>query len=208
MSESPRYERPKTPETGDEFLTDKEKLDIALERSQYNFEQRGIDPLTGLNNRIAFERDLENEIKLYERSQKRESDHFAVMFIDLDNFGAVNKTIGHAEGDKVLRRVAEIFTNTVRSTDVLSRYGGDEFYILLPQTTEEEAVIVGNKILGNLKNDENLAKFNIGASIGVSTPDVSINAENAEKLVHFADAAGREAKIAGKNQVKVYSGEE
>ncbi len=93
------------------------------------------DDLTGLHNRRHFERELTRELKLIERH----GGDAAVLLIDLDGFKAVNDTHGHAGGDELLRHVASTLRGRVRETDLVARYGGDEFSILLRQTSAEAA---------------------------------------------------------------------
>ncbi len=195
MSESPKFERPTTPETGDENFTPEEKAALYLERSQYNLEQLGKDRLTGLGNRMSFDRELERELMLHGRGGQ----DCSILFVDLDNFKQVNDSKGHLEGDRALQKVAEVLTHSVRGTDFVARFGGDEFYILLPQTDKEEAVNAGNKILNALNTDEVLSDFGIGASIGVSSSSLSTNPV---ELVHLADVAAKKAKQSGKNRVE------
>lgn len=156
--------------------------------------EQGTDRLTGLKTRLIFERELHKSLRFGET---------CVMFIDLDNFKNVNDTLGHLEGDNVLKRVADVVIHTVRETDTAARFGGDEFYVLLPQTNNESAEIVANKILSNLKQDSRLHELNITASIGISSSHGSLG-PTPESLVRAADAAANAAKQAGKDTVKLY----
>ncbi|MSU74568.1 GGDEF domain-containing protein [Candidatus Kaiserbacteria bacterium] len=198
MSESPKFERPETPETGDETFSLEEKAAMYLERSQHNLEQLEKDRLTGLSNRMGFDRALERELML----RARGGQDCSILFIDLDNFKQVNDSKGHLEGDRVLQEVAEVLTHSIRGTDLVARFGGDEFFILLPQTDKEEALETGNKILTALNGSKELfIGPGITASIGISSSSLSANAT---ELVHFADLAAKKAKQSGKNQVMTF----
>jgi diguanylate cyclase (GGDEF)-like protein len=210
MGESPTFERPTTPEDGDEFLTSEEKSELYLERSKYLLEQRGIDSLTGVKNRFAFQEDLDRILKFVRgdidahRAGIEPIGEVSLIFIDLDNFGQVNKLIGHLAGDEVLKKAVEIIKGSVREeTDIVGRFGGDEFFVLLPRANEETAKERANTILANLQSDAKLQELGVGASIGISS---SVESTDPTALVHFADEAARHAKQSGKNRIEVYSG--
>ena len=101
------------------------------------------DPLTGLLNRRSFERALSNQLA----HVRRYGTSSALLFIDLDDFKYVNDSLGHAEGDKLIVRVAETLTAELRETDVLARLGGDEFAVLLPHAEPAHARVVADKLL-------------------------------------------------------------
>ncbi|MBE0595988.1 MAG: diguanylate cyclase [Desulfuromonadales bacterium] len=154
------------------------------------------DTLTGLFNRRRFQRDLEFMINYSCRYRHS----FALLFIDLDNFKAINDMHGHAWGDRYLVRVGEVLTEAMRSTDCVARLGGDEFALLLPETEGEGAEMVARKILSRLnqcrvavENDE----YVISASVGLALyPN---DGEDPEELVAHADTAMYQAKEAGRN---------
>lgn len=154
------------------------------------------DHLTQLPNRRLFKDRLELSItqaKRYERS-------VGVMFIDLDRFKLVNDTHGHAEGDKLLKNVAQRLLNSVRAGDTLARQGGDEFTILLPDLVHpEDAAIIAEKVLEELKAPFNVAgqDFCAAASIGISV--FPRDGENADNLLKNADIAMYKVKANGKN---------
>ena len=106
-------------------------------------------------------------------------------------------------GDKVLKKVAEILKDSVRSTDTLARYGGDEFVILLSDTNKERTVIITEKIRASIDNDPELKGFGITASFGVCSSDIS-TATNSEDFIKHADEAAYFAKRSGGNRVEVY----
>jgi len=128
------------------------------------------------------------------------------MFVDLDNFKNINDTLGHNTGDKLLKRVAQRIAESVRESDTVARWGGDEFLIIVPDLTQTiEAEAIAEKILMNLSRliqiDEN--EFNVSASIGIAAfPE---DGESSEELLSNADAAMYEAKNAGKNTFRHYT---
>jgi diguanylate cyclase (GGDEF)-like protein len=144
------------------------------------------DPLTATPNRAVFLDRLSSAIAL---ARRRESS-LALLFIDLDDFKAVNDTLGHPVGDEVLRLVARRLTTAVRGSDSVCRYGGDEFLVLLPDVaTAEDAVLIANEILGILTAPAAVAGHPVAlrASVGVSLfPD---DADDTGTLIGRADAA-------------------
>ena len=160
-----------------------------------------VDVLTGLPNRALFSDRLERilaQAKRYKRT-------FALLFLDLDGFKAINDTYGHATGDQVLREAGKRLQEAVRVVDTVSRLGGDEFTILLVQiNTPEEAAIVAERILAALAQPLSLADkpITIGASIGISV--YPRNGEEAAPLLQRADNAMYMAKVSGKNTFRFY----
>src|SRR6059036_1543953 len=159
------------------------------------------DEVTGLYNRRFFSLRLEEELSRYRRFNHPVS----VVLLDLDGFKAVNDDLGHAVGDDTLRDVAQILMKHSRGINVVSRYGGDEFAVLLVETSKAGARLYADRIR------EVVAKYPfshgkvITASFGVaSLPDDE--ATTAEDLFRAADEALYAAKRAGKNQVAAASG--
>ncbi len=162
-----------------------------------------LDALTGLNNRRQFEIRLNQEVS----NSKRNNTPMCCMMIDVDYFKKVNDTYGHAAGDCVLRNVADIIKAEIREYDIACRYGGEEFFIILPQTTINEASLVAQrlrKVIEDTKTDikecniDNVNYLKVTVSIGVCAYDTSMDAaETAQK----ADKALYEAKETGRNRV-------
>ncbi|EDZ63627.1 diguanylate cyclase (GGDEF domain) with PAS/PAC sensor [Sulfurimonas gotlandica GD1] len=154
------------------------------------------DALTGLANRTLFLERLSQLLK------QRESDInvHAVLFIDLDHFKVINDEKGHATGDKVLVEVAHRLRGLIRKGDTLSRFGGDEFTILLENIhSADEAAKVAQKILDKLRepiiiNEDN---YQVTTSIGISLSPY--NSKDSEVLLHYADVAMYKAKSNGKD---------
>jgi len=154
------------------------------------------DPLTGLSNRKFFAE------KLYESLQwaKENNLYIALFFIDLDGFKEVNDTLGHDMGDRLLVTVAQRLTNCLRGSDTVSRFGGDEFTVILRTIPNiQVAEKIANKILSALNEtfvlEKNTAK--ISASIGISI--YPVNGQDPEILIQLADNAMYKAKHFGKN---------
>jgi diguanylate cyclase (GGDEF)-like protein len=162
-------------------------------------EQAYFDSLTGLANRGLFHDRLRQALARATRTDKR----IAVVFVDLDNFKAVNDTFGHKVGDEVLRAIADSVRAAVRQTDTVARMGGDEFTVLVePLNEAEDAVTIAHKILSAVHVAIKLpcVRVQLTASIGVVLfPD---HARNAESLVESADRAMFFAKRRGGNRIQ------
>ena len=162
------------------------------------------DALTGLPNRTTFDNDLHIAIA----QKRRYGGQVAVLFMDLDRFKIINDTLGHAMGDKLLIKVAEVFKNSVRESDTLARLGGDEFAVLLPEIEHSNTAMV---VAGNLAKAISKPllldghELHLSTSIGISTfPD---DGSDAETIVTNADTAMYSSKERGRNQVTFYSSE-
>lgn len=160
------------------------------------------DALTGLPNRLLFEDRLQQTLA----QASRQDQMVAVLFIDLDNFKAINDTQGHAVGDQLMRITAERLTGCVRSADTVARHGGDEFTALLVNITRiADAELVARKILDVLAQAFVIGGLElfITASIGIALyPADGIDTDT---LTHHADSAMYRAKQAGKNKFDLYN---
>jgi len=145
------------------------------------------DPLTNLLNRRVMETVLEREFK----RSKRYTNQLSVVFLDLDYFKNVNDIFGHAVGDEVLIIVADILSAMCRESDVVTRFGGDEYVIILPETKTEKAKSMMNRINNHIKSSPLLVQgesVNVSLSFGIaSTEDKAIN--DYSKLLDKADKA-------------------
>ncbi len=163
-------------------------------------EQAITDPLTDLyNHRHLFER-LEEEFARASRNNQP----FAVMMMDLDNFKFFNDTYGHLTGDEALRFVGERLREALRTSDIIGRYGGDEFMAVLPETSREEAERTGERIMLSLAQhsfplDDSGEHIPMGLSIGIACYPYDSGTE--QELIALADAALYEAKRLGGGQV-------
>jgi diguanylate cyclase (GGDEF)-like protein/PAS domain S-box-containing protein len=168
------------------------------------YRQANYDTLTNLPNRRLFYDRLGQAIKLGHRT----SLPVALLFIDLDRFKEINDTLGHAAGDKLLIEAAQRICSCVREADTVSRLGGDEFTVILPEIGDiAQAKKIAQKIVQEMtkpfffKNNEN--SYQISASIGVSV--YPLDAESQGALIHCADNAMYSAKAAGRNCFICYS---
>lgn len=162
------------------------------------------DALTGLINRRNFTLHAQH---IFTGSMAKKSP-LALLFVDIDDFKRVNDTYGHAFGDIVLIRFANLLKNCLRTVDISCRYGGEEFVILLPRTTLKMAKVISHRIMrqtGELRFDEQPG-FTFSVSIGlVAVPPHT--GKNMDDCLGQADCAMYEAKKAGKNRVTVYRGQ-
>ena len=164
-----------------------------------------MDALTGLNNRRQFELRLKQEVS----NSKRNNMPLCCIMIDVDYFKKVNDTYGHAAGDCVLKNVSDVIKNEIREYDIACRYGGEEFFIILPQTKLKEAAAVAQrlrKVIEDTRMDikeagvEGLSYIKVTASLGVCKYDDTMSAN---EFVQKADKALYEAKTTGRNRVMV-----
>jgi diguanylate cyclase (GGDEF)-like protein len=158
------------------------------------------DPMTKLYNRRYFTEISEKILKL----SKREKNYLSIIILDIDNFKNINDIYGHSVGDKVIISLANKLSELQRTSDIICRYGGEEFIILLPSTNQENAKIVAEKIRKSVESliitlsfDKNIT-FTI--SLGVSHIDLE-NEDNIEEGLKRADRALYKAKESGKNRV-------
>jgi diguanylate cyclase (GGDEF)-like protein/PAS domain S-box-containing protein len=162
------------------------------------------DFLTGLPNRLLLNDRIMQAITL----AKRSSTQLAVLFLDLDNFKHINDSLGHETGDKLLQSVTQRLRTCVRSSDTVSRQGGDEFVILLTDGKYgEDAALTADKILTELALPHRLDKneLHITTSIGISIyPE---DGQDAETLIKNADTAMYHAKEKGRNNYQFFSSE-
>jgi len=160
------------------------------------------DSLTGLYNRAHFESVLRNRIEY----ANRRTDTLAVAMIDVDGFKGVNDSQGHAMGDLALRQVAHLLAGQARETDIVARYGGDEFSWLMPETSVEAALAVADRIRRLVFEMRLEMDLPISLSIGIaSCPG---DAATMPELIDLADVAMYQSKGAGGNQVRRYSAAE
>lgn len=161
------------------------------------------DWLTQLLNRWGLEEALETELDRALRS----GHVFAIAFFDVDRFKSINDTLGHGFGDHVLRRIAAVIGRGRRSYDVPGRWGGDEFLLILPETTLAEAVLVAERMVSEVAVELLAAprghSVTLSAGVAASTGVASVDA-----LVECADRAMYRAKAMGGNRVYAFDPEE
>ena len=187
------------------------QIALALERAAWqqranHFQVMSItDPLTELHNRRYLEARLAEELS----RTKRYNYPLSFMMIDIDDFKLYNDLNGHQAGDRALEITAQCLRAALRKVDVASRYGGEEFSILLPQTTLQEAGVIADRIRRKIMSAEypHGKTQPLGAvtvSIGLSSYSPSL--DSAEAIVRAADRALYHAKSHGKNRAYAYQG--
>lgn len=167
------------------------------------------DPLTGLFNRRSFFDSARRELN---RTERR-GGSVSFLMIDADHFKNINDVHGHACGDIVLRALGLFISNSIREEDILARYGGEEFVVILPETSEEEAVQVAERMrksLSNIKIPIGHCEVNITISIGVyeykgQGETAKLDEKDVDQVVRNADKALYKAKESGRNLVCSFS---
>ncbi|MEG2983259.1 MAG: diguanylate cyclase [Peptostreptococcaceae bacterium] len=162
-----------------------------------------VDELTGLYNHRYFQESLENIMELADENKTSVS----LLFMDIDYFKNYNDINGHQAGDLLLKQIGNILKSSIRENDVVARYGGEEFAVILPDTNEEDAVKVGERIRVSIEQtyfygQESQPNHNMTISIGVSS--YPLRANNKHQFINTADDALYRAKSLNKNRVEVY----
>jgi diguanylate cyclase (GGDEF)-like protein len=160
-------------------------------------EQAITDGLTGVKTHRFFMEALSSEWKRSSRASRA----FALVLMDLDRFKFVNDFYGHLEGDLVLQRVGQILETNCRRSDVVARYGGDEFVILMPETSIDQAHALAERLRLWLSQDAMLAEHRISGSFGVAS--FPAHGFSAEDIIRVADAGMYSAKHNGGNRVSM-----
>src|SRR5437868_6531401 len=158
-------------------------------------QQSITDGLTGVKTRRFFWEGLNSEWKRASRSGRP----FSVVLMDLDKFKEVNDSLGHLEGDLVLARVGRLLEQRCRQSNVVARYGGDEFIILMPETGVDQAQILAERLRLWVANDPMLNEHHITGSFGVAS--FPVHGFSAEDIIRVADAGMYVSKHAGGNRV-------
>ncbi|CAM4163138.1 sensor domain-containing diguanylate cyclase [Saccharibacillus endophyticus] len=160
------------------------------------------DGLTGLWNRRYFEQAFDSQLARQAAGQS-DGRPLSLILLDIDRFKVFNDTWGHAEGDLVLKHVGRLLQQQVRTGDIPVRFGGEEFAILLPDTSQEEATVAAERIRKSLESESPSRKYCITASFGIAT---SGGGRSKEKLLEGADRALYRAKDEGRNRVCIDMG--
>lgn len=156
------------------------------------------DQLTNLFNRRYFYEALNRACK---RQQRNNSGLF-ILLLDIDHFKSINDNLGHAAGDAALRELANLLIKTVRETDVVARWGGEEFIILVEDSTLDQAIVFAERVRAGIDSYPFTINHPVSVSIGIARyyPQLS----ECETTISRADLALYEAKRSGRNQVKVF----
>jgi len=189
------------------WLTGRRGFQRIRERLDYEdqiWQQANFDSLTGLSNRSLFMDRMDRALSYV----RRHSDELALLYIDLDRFKDVNDTRGHACGDRLLQEAARRLQGCVREMDTVSRLGGDEFTVILPEIADSlSATAIANKILGELARPFDLdgCEIHLSASIGITTyPE---DGDTPGVLLQNADTAMYRAKSGGRNTYRFFTWE-
>jgi len=179
------------------------QIAVAIDRTNFKrkageFEQRSLtDALTGLRNRGYLEERLTEEIS----QARRYRSSMCLIMIDVDNFKSYNDSFGHPAGDAVLKSVANVFRETLRTADVAARYGGEEFAILLPHTAIDEATVIAERIRQQVERTE-FDHRRVTISLGIAS--YSKEFDEPKDWITAADMALYEVKENGRNGIRTY----
>ena len=161
------------------------------------------DALTSVGSRKLLEDKLQAECACAKRYKRQ----FSIAIIDLDNFKTINDVLGHAAGDDALRKLADCMKSQKRTTDILTRYGGDEFVIIMPETKAKDAVTLLERIRDKIQEIKVVENLPMTISCGIAqslSPDSGIGTDSSREVMRRADLALYEAKSAGRNCVKIW----
>lgn len=180
---------------------------LAAELKEANdrlFEQASTDPLTGLKNRRAFTENLRALLQCHRET------FFSLMMIDVDHFKEYNDTFGHPAGDKVLIQLSSLLSEALSDQSVIARFGGEEFIVALPETSEENSILIAERLL-QITREFSWEKKPVTISVGVATflgkSKHSLEDKNQlSDLIESADKALYHSKIHGRNRSTHASG--
>jgi diguanylate cyclase (GGDEF)-like protein len=158
------------------------------------FTELRTDPLTRVSNRRALDECLENMFSLMHRYEQE----FSIAIFDIDHFKKINDERGHLQGDQVLQRVARLIDDNIRDTDVVARFGGEEFVVVMPHTPLDGACVFSERLRGKIE-----VELNLTVSGGVA---LALESDSVATLVSRADTALYAAKAAGRNRVFQHNG--
>jgi diguanylate cyclase (GGDEF)-like protein len=168
------------------------------------YDQARRDPLTRLSNRSHFQEQLYRETVRARRNMQP----FSLLLFDIDHFKRVNDRYGHMQGDQVLRYLAEETTRGLRSSDFVARFGGEEFAVILPETREDEARALAERLRTRLQQATVPCEggtISVTVSVGVATFGARAGIDSKDELVLSADRALYASKQAGRNRVTTAS---
>jgi len=158
------------------------------------------DSLTGLLNRRYLEERLEEELA----RSSRHNHALCLMTMDIDGFKLYNDAFGHPAGDKLLKRISEAITRSVRTTDIAARFGGDEFLVLLPETEPALAMKIADRVHREVfRIGTAFAQGRVAVTISIGIASYPRNGQTLEQVIEQADRALYQAKMKGKNRIEV-----
>jgi len=173
-----------------------------LRSSEERFRHLALhDDLTGLATRLLFN----DRLGVALESNRRHPSGLAMLMVDVDHFKAINDTLGHQAGDKVLRVTAERLQRAVRREDTVARLGGDEFVVLLPDLNDLGAAVrIADLLVGMLASPVPVGDIEVPVSVSIGVCAVSDLEMDADLLIKNADTALYQAKAAGRNRFALY----
>ncbi|CAN5921352.1 hypothetical protein BH23ACT10_BH23ACT10_34300 [soil metagenome] len=177
-------------------VTDRKRLDAELQRLAH------FDTLTGLPNRKLFMDRLSQALA----RARRDGTPLAVLFCDLDGFKRINDTLGHAQGDELLREIAARLQRRIRDGDTVARFGGDEYTVILSQLTRAgDAALVARKLLSELSTPIQLGGMSVQVTASIGIAIWPRDGDDLEALVRCADMAMYRAKALGPNELAFFT---
>ncbi len=181
------------------------KLQKLADKSDYYKKLSNIDELTGLSNYRFFIETLKSELRRADRYNRP----LSLLMLDIDDFKTFNDKYGHLTGDAILKEVAALFQKNIRGCDTAARYGGEEFTIIIPETNDQEAYNMAERIRQSIFENEfeiqpgSTETVNISITIGIAAFPKDAKSEKA--LIDAADKALYRGKAEGKNKVVKFS---
>ncbi len=177
---------------------------LALQNATHHAEVKRLadrDALTRLKNRRSFERQLQREFEIHRRYRE----DLSLIFWDLDHFKDINDLYGHQTGDEVLRQVGHLMQEAFRNCDYVARWGGDEFAVILPRTTKEQALNSAERLRLRLQQEKLNSGHDLKLSGSFGIADTkSLSSGSQDELIAMADQALYQAKKAGRNRIELF----
>lgn len=160
------------------------------------------DEMTGFKNKRSFRSSLNSEINVAMRYSRR----FSIVMIDTDNLKEINDQFGHKAGDRYIQLTASLIESNLRSSDIISRYGGDEFIVLMPETEIQNAKEAAEKLRVAIQNSSfDITGHPVASTVSIGIAGYPADSTNRDVLLDCADKALYESKRSGRNRVTLYS---
>jgi len=156
-----------------------------------------LDELTGVYNRKAGMARLKEEYARVGRTERR----LTLAMVDVDNFKFINDSCGHQVGDQILRHISGVIKHWLRENDVVFRYGGDEFLLILPETDEKQAMNPLDRLRKRLADQVIIGGFNVRPSVSIGVATLLDGDDGADGMINRADRALYDAKKRGRNRI-------